>query len=73
MSLRAERPTEWTQEQPSNLIDDRARSELQPGSPRIVRSQVLEQLITPRCYSRLDNPADVMASDRPRLGTKLCR
>ena len=43
-----------------------------PGLRRIARAEELEQLITPRCYSRLDNPADVLEVTGPDL-RRLCR
>jgi DNA replication protein DnaC len=70
--LGAERPTEWTQEQLNKLIDYRARKELPTWFTTNCSLEELEQLLTPRCYSRLVYQADVLEVTGPDL-RKLCR
>jgi DNA replication protein DnaC len=65
--LGAERPTEWTQEQLNKLIDYRARNELPTWFTTNCSLEELEQLITPRCYSRLVYLAEVLEVTGPDL------
>ena|ERR1051326_6985317 len=73
MSLRAERPTDWTHNQLHKLIDYRTRKEVPTWFTTNCSLEELELLITPRCSSRLATRADVMARDRPGRGLRLCR
>jgi DNA replication protein DnaC len=52
----AERPTEWTQDQLNKLIDYRGRNELPAWFTTNCSLEELEQVLTPRTYSRLDAP-----------------
>jgi hypothetical protein len=70
--LGAERPTDWTHDQLHKLIDYRARKELPTWFTTNCSLEELEQLITPRCYSRLVYPAEVLEVTGPDL-RKLCR
>ncbi len=70
--LGAERPTEWTQEQLNKLIDYRARNELPTWFTTNCSLEELEQLLTPRTYSRLLYQAEVLEVTGPDL-RKLCR
>ena len=68
----AERPTEWTQDQLNKLIDVRARQELPTWFTTNCSLEELEQLLTPRTYSRLVYRAEVLEVTGPDL-RKLCR
>ena len=72
MRLRAERPTEWTQDQFNTLIDSRACKALPTWFTTNCSLEELEHLITPRTYSRLVYEADVLEVTGPDL-RKLCR
>lgn len=70
--LGAERPTDWTQDQLSKLIDHRARNELPTWFTTNCSLEELEQIITKRCYSRLVYRADVIEVSGQDL-RRVCR
>ena len=57
----------------NKLIDYRARKELPAWFTINCSLEELEQLITPRCSSRLVHRADMLEVTGPDSGRKLCR